>query len=535
LVLAAGAVSGCFSTDEGTEPPEGSMYFPVGLAASPGGNALFVVNSDFDLQYNGGTVQVYDLNALRGVLGPLLVGSTEDPAILCPRAGLAANGSRLMQPGPCSPLDVDTISPKIVRNTAKIGAFASDVLFVCRPSPDGGKGRCRGSADTGQGPRARLFVPVRGDPSVTFFEIDDDRNGGHQDFDMDCGQGLNAGRCDDAHRLGIEAGENTRGLTMPAEPFGLAASDGAEALVVTHQTNGVVSLFTDRAEKGNSLFDVKPVLQFVLGGLPVGANGIAALPVPGVIGQLDYDPNYQPGFLVSYRYAAQVDMLRFYDDEYASPARPFLSRTGSAGLSVSASGYDSRSIAIDTTDSSPRVVCENDCEDATRYPTAANRRDCMFACASAPVGVFIANRSPASVLVGEINTGNPTAATEWVRVFDASPLAYGASRVVVGRVKTRVPDPASDPRKGWRTRAFIICFDARLVFVYDPDARAVESIIKTGRGPHSIVMDPLEPIAYLAHFTDSYIGVVDLDQAHVDTFGTIVATVGVPKPPRETK
>jgi hypothetical protein len=29
--------------------------------------------------------------------------------------------------------------------------------------------------------------------------------------------------------------------------------------------------------------------------------------------------------------------------------------------------------------------------------------------------------------------------------------------------------------------------------------------------------------------------VVDLDQSHVDTFGTIVATVGVPKPPRETK
>jgi len=48
-------------------------------------------------------------------------------------------------------------------------------------------------------------------------------------------------------------------------------------------------------------------------------------------------------------------------------------------------------------------------------------------------------------------------------------------------------------------------------------------------------MDPLEPVAYLAHFTDSYIGVIDLDQSHVDTYATIVATVGVPKPPRETK
>jgi hypothetical protein len=329
---------------------------------------------------------------------------------------------------------------------------------------------------------------------------------------------------------------------MPTEPFGLAATDGAEALVVTHQivpfngsTSGAVSLFTDRAEMGNSLFDVKPVLQFVLPGIPTGANGIATLPVPGVIGQLDYDPNYQPGFLVTYRYAAQVDMFRFYNDAYASPARPFVSRTGSTGFSVNASGYDSRSIAIDTTDTSPRMVCENGCEDAVRYPTAANRRDCMFACASAPLGVYVANRSPASVLVGEINTGNPTAAAEWIRVYDSAALSYGPSRVVVGRIKTRVPDPASDPRKGYRTRVFTICFDARLVFVYDPEAGRVETVIRTGRGPHAMEMDPLEPIGYLAHFTDSYIGVVDLDQSHVDTFGTIVATVGVPKPPRETK
>jgi len=546
LALAACAVSGCFPTDEGTEPPSGSLYFPVGLVASPGGRALFVASSDFDLQYKAGTVQVYDLTVLREAVRPLLQGSTEDPSVLCPRAGLGPNGAPLMQPGPCSPLDVEnppsTVRAPIVRGTAKIGAFASDALFVCRPSSDGKKGRCRGTADTGLGPRARLFVPVRGDPSVTFFEVDDDRAGGHQDFTMDCGQAANDGRCDDNHRLGIDASENTRGLTMPTEPFGLAASDGAEALVVTHQvtgitgsTTGAVSLFTDLAEKGNSLFDVKPVLQFVLAGIPTGANGIAALPVPGVIGQLDYDPNYQPGFLVTYRYAPQVDTFRFYNDSYASPARPFVSRTGSAGITVNSSGYDSRGIAIDTTQTSPRVVCESDCEDTTKHPTRANRRDCMFTCASASLGVYVANRSPSTILVGEIGTGNPTAAAEWIRIYDSEPVAYGPSRVVVGSVKTRTVDPATDPRKGYRTRVFLICFDARLVFVHDPEAGRVETVVRTGRGPHALVMDPLEPVAYLAHFTDSYIGVIDLDQSHVDTYATIVATVGVPKPPRETK
>jgi hypothetical protein len=50
---------------EGTDPPTTTFYFPVGLAVSPGGNVLYVANSDFDLQWNGGTIQSYDLFRLR--------------------------------------------------------------------------------------------------------------------------------------------------------------------------------------------------------------------------------------------------------------------------------------------------------------------------------------------------------------------------------------------------------------------------------------------------------------------------------------
>jgi len=48
-------------------------------------------------------------------------------------------------------------------------------------------------------------------------------------------------------------------------------------------------------------------------------------------------------------------------------------------------------------------------------------------------------------------------------------------------------------------------------------------------------MDPVEPIAYVGHFTDSYIGLIDLDQMHLDTFETIVATIGVPRSPQDNK
>src|SRR5271166_6170469 len=73
LVSAAGLGAGaCYSAGSGSGPPTSSLYYPVGLAVSTAatagahpGDVLYVVNSDFDLQYNGGTLQSYDLNNIR--------------------------------------------------------------------------------------------------------------------------------------------------------------------------------------------------------------------------------------------------------------------------------------------------------------------------------------------------------------------------------------------------------------------------------------------------------------------------------------
>jgi hypothetical protein len=71
--------------------------------------------------------------------------------------------------------------------------------------------------------------------------------------------------------------------------------------------------------------------------------------------------------------------------------------------------------------------------------------------------------------------------------------------------------------------------------VYDPVRRRVDGQIRTGRGPHALVMDPTQPLAYLGHFTDSYIGLIDLDQSHPGTYASVVATIGVPQPPADSK
>src|ERR1700735_1335322 len=61
----AASTPACYTARGGTPPPANSFYFPTGLAVSSGGNVLYAINSDFDLQWNGGTLQSYDLYKLR--------------------------------------------------------------------------------------------------------------------------------------------------------------------------------------------------------------------------------------------------------------------------------------------------------------------------------------------------------------------------------------------------------------------------------------------------------------------------------------
>src|SRR4051812_49443165 len=61
LVIPCVLLSGCFGPGEGVEVPKDQIYFPVGLALDKNDSHLFVVSSDFDLQYNGGAGQAFDL------------------------------------------------------------------------------------------------------------------------------------------------------------------------------------------------------------------------------------------------------------------------------------------------------------------------------------------------------------------------------------------------------------------------------------------------------------------------------------------
>ncbi|HEX3595522.1 MAG TPA: hypothetical protein VHU80_10480, partial [Polyangiaceae bacterium] len=243
--------TGCFPPDEGRSVPLDKIYFPVGIQVSPGRNWMYVANSDFDLQFNAGTLQVYDLQKLRSLVPEYCDASSDcatdgqvcdltgDPTKRlgpshrcvdsadpnpCARAGEKPldPGDQSLTPGLCTPLEPKPLLLGGVENgVVSIGAFATDLLYATNPLQGGTGGR--------------LFIPVRGDATVHFITVDDDTNyllpdgtadTGHRTHKaLDCGQSGPSQACDQNHRRGI--GENATAvsptdITLPAEPYGIA-------------------------------------------------------------------------------------------------------------------------------------------------------------------------------------------------------------------------------------------------------------------------------------------------------------------------
>jgi len=182
----------------------------------------------------------------------------------------------------------------------------------------------------------------------------------------------------------------------------------------------------------------------------------------------------------------------------------------------------------------------------------------VTACARKPLRVFLTNRTPAALLVGELGSDVGAASTEAydpekLTFFDSVPLTAGPSKVFLA--------PIVDGEGRYALRVFVVCFDASTVFVVDPDTRRLDGVIRVGAGPFALAFDPfdlhdvarraevpLDPrepgkglrqyrFAYVASFTNSFVQVIDLDNslARKDTFERVVFTLGEPTLPKGVK
>ena len=553
LAVSVASAPGCYSAGSGSNPPGNIFYFPVGLAVSQGGNVLYAVNSDFDLQWNGGTIQSYDLTQIRrdalltiaDPFNPTLPFVNPPPTGMvgaCPNNPpvYLTNGSGLRQPlgETCAP-PMD--STHYVRDSVIVGAFATDLQL----SPSG----------------TRLFAPVRGDATLTWADVvPDDPNippspdatpATYPPFAIDCGLRV-ANRCDASHHAGNNPNEpgNTRNITMPGEPFGMAQSEDGTEIAITHQSTTEVSLFSTGLQ--NNAVVSNPFLQFVLEGVVQGGNGISVIPhdpdaFPGCAAGGTCAP--RPAFLETSRNVAQLDVLRFYADEGAgtvsSLLRPFLAAESTFALTANNGGTDSRGIAIDK---SPRLACK----------ARAGTPEEVTQCAQKAAPVYFANRAPSSLVIGEIGEraadGSDAYDADRLLVFENVPLTAGPSRVYLA--------PIVDQDGRYAMRVFVVCFDSATIFVYDPSTQSIENAItQVGLGPYSLAFDPFSlddvaqrklvppdpratgaPLhkyrfAYVASFTDSFVQLIDLDNSLADksTFENIVFTLGFPQAPVGTQ
>lgn len=529
------------------------MYFPTGLAVSPGGGVLYVANSNFDLQYDGGTLQAYDLGRLRNVAKE--VADTFTAPCETVRHGTALRFVRFG--ASCA-----APAPVFWRNARTIGAFATDLQL----SPFG---------FLGQGiPSRRLFMPVRGNASITWVDVPDDGAGAppEQTFGLRCGAtsevtGITSrgGTCDDGHQAGRNPDElgNSRKIALPGEPFGMAFSEDGESLVVTHQTVEQTSLLATGYTKGQSTGPIAaPHLDFILDGVVNGGIGVTAIPhdAQAFPGPGSGTPP-RPAFLQSSRLAPELTLLRNYPDgrvsaDTSSLLRPFLVKETTFPVNANANGTDSRGVLIDPT---PRIVCKAAVKPANpsaKPPrTAADVANDIALCARTPARLFLANRSPASLVIGEVGEettfvdGNYDA--DKVRVFENIPLSAGPSKLYLA--------PIVDRDGALALRLFIVCFDAATIFVYDPELRVIENVIRTELGPFAMAFDPfnLDDAAlhakvgdrtfdgvtqhtfrygYVADFTNSVVQVIDLDNGRpgTTTFERILMSLGEPTQPKGT-
>lgn len=586
MALALGIFPSCYSTDDGTTPPLDGFYFPVGLQVSAGGSVLYAANSDFDLQYSGGTLQSYDLSLIRrhtldliadpNAANVPILRRTNDAEQLCPGNPpiSTSDGSRQPLGETCAP-PVD--SRFYVRDSAVIGAFATTML-LSRPPTELIPATPRVAGETlkvGTRRFDRLFVPVRGNASLTWASVErdtfdmvppDDPKASYAPFFLRCGQDASR-RCDAGHMAGQDASEpgNTRGLTLPGEPFGIAASDDGEFVVITHQSDTKTSLLSTGLSRDQD--DVPgavdtyppPALQFIVSDVVLGGIGIAAIPHDRDAFLGSSQPFPRNAFLETSRAAPELDLLRQYPDEFggtgSSLRRPFLERERAFSVAIGADGTDSRGIVVDPT---PRLVCKAKTRgvDAASGRTQSDVDRDLLACARKPARVFIANRSPSSLVVGELGAGTAVGSTynpDAVTLRGTIPLTAGPSSLYLA--------PIVDRDGTYALRLFAVCFDSSVIFVIDPDGMTVENILHVGSGPYAMAFDPfsLEDVAmhkpvpmdtrepasrglrryrfgYVASFTNSFVQLIDLDNAQADrsTFERVVFTLGQPTAPKGT-
>jgi YVTN family beta-propeller protein len=484
---------------------------------APEGARLYVVNSNSDLRYNAGTVVAIDLAlAASDVPAPTegrdrWAGCSTDPTATKPPNHAQCCWDVL----DAQILNCDERRYVLPGATVRIGSFAGrPVLQRLQP----------GSPPAAAGIGQRMFIPVRGNGSVTMLDVagadpaaprfyctgvrtDPSKAGYQQPTFATCEAAWTITRADDpaVEPQPVTIPDNEI-LRLPDEAYALAVDDGLSSGLVTpflyvgHLRTGAVSL-VDLGTGADMLPELLGVNGAILPPDGNGSRGMTSLTIraPRVCGSSVYATsryrNVASSFVVSGLTAADCGRAPNPD---AMDSRTLAIVGRGDALSTGIPGSETRGI---------------------EFLSAAEVGTVAGLPAGAGDAAFLLQRNPPSLVALDASTNLPFATLEMCQ----GPVSLSRQITADG-----TPFGLDGPT------LFVTCFDSGEVYVIDASVPRLKAIVPVGRGPVYTVFDATQPArGYVVGFGGNDVSVLDLDPASATQY-RVIQRIGYPSAtPRE--
>ncbi len=533
-----GLAAGCLEEQRnlGVDPPADQIFFPTGLSLDPTidhgiqgactmdtecGSAdegwscvnqtcrqasrwLLVSNGNSDLRFNAGALIAFDLREFFAAL-------EDEGDIRGPSESVTQDRPCRRQPGKPQVVECTEEPFAVPSATAHVGDFGT-VLRAWDQDPSDDE--------------ALVLLPVRGDPSITYFSVRSDPAAGV--LEVDCNQGADGGNdpleCADAFRLRHERNDTSLGR-LPQEPFNVHISPDPRfpLAYVTHSTQSALTLIN-------------------LEGLLVGGDGRPAIvATSGIFGISGFIPG---GYGLAQRPcdpddAPQASYECITDDqgslECEACARPvvyggfrwatFINQFTAISLdpgAVSAEGIDQECVGPDDLDQPGALVCEGQVDLVSRFsPGGLGVGQSL---GGARLGDIAFSEDGNELYVVQTNPGGLLRVDTSVGIDgDTIDLANGAEEVCPQPSALRLYEDGGD-RFG-----IVSCYRVGLIFIVDLESFDAIGAVRVGTGPHELAIDLAREVVYVANFLDASVSVVDMSRSSPTRFSEI-ARLGIQDP-----
>jgi hypothetical protein len=456
------------------------IFLPGGLAVDPSGNWLYVVNSNNDLRFNGGTLLALDLQKAKL--------HRETPSVAaCSTVHFVDDMTPETLSGTLDqPCCVDLLKPHVLNCNERAYVQADATVRI---GSFGGPATIQTYQKTSGESVNRIFFVVRSDPSITFVDVPADgplsiRCTGKRDEEAPAARNP---LCDDYWRIRRPNGAKLGDNVLPEEPHSLTLDEGLGILYVSHLSIAV----RGKSEGGGvSTIDVGALKH------PTAANvinSIARVAFPSnasqsVVSMSLGDPGNYNGVLYAVaRSGPDITELVLQDSAA-------LAKCGENGQPCESDDPSLRDLSL---------IPSKQIKSSAFLPSGTDVRGFLLSPDKKQAYVLHRNTPEFS------NSTNPAALV----VLDRRPGPNGEPTNQASAILEICPGPTNmqfhDSGRG--NLLYITCFEGGQINVVDPQDPRVVAVIETGRGPLALTFSPADKtVAFVASYAENNVSVIDL-------------------------